>query len=86
MDDKPLKVGDLVRVSEFVGVGDFRDKLAAVVEHHDSFCVMCLLSNRARRAKLPSHLLHTMQRITDDEMDAMSDQEVADIAAWRMGV
>lgn len=85
---KPLGVGDLVRVSEFAGVGDFRNKLAVIVEVHGAgaYVVLALLSNRARKAKVNTFSLQHLEKISDEEMAGMSDVEVADIAAWRMGV
>lgn len=65
---------------------DFRNRLI-VVEFHGEAGVTCvLLANRARRARIPSALTMPIETLNDQEMALLTDEELASLAAYRMGV
>ena len=69
-----------------LAVGDFRNQLAVVLGLAETCTTVSLLSNRARRAHINMHNVLPIEQISDEEMASFGDDEVAALAAWRMGL
>lgn len=86
MTTRRLIRGAIARVSDLCGVMDFRNRLVVIEFVGEAGCGCELLANRGRRARVMLSQLRPIDMLTDAEMALLTDEEIASIAAYRMGV